>query len=311
MIQAKAPAAAPADLVEDIRGIDWLGLLETWGLKLLAAALIFLVGMWLAKRLSAGLERVLGRAHVDATLSGFLRRVSYAVMLVLVIVTALSAIGVPTTSMFALLGAAGLAVGLALKDSLSNIASGVMLIVLRPFRAGDHVVVAGQEGTVLEVRIFQTRIRAFDQRLIILPNSTITTAPIVNYSSLPTRRIEIAVGVGYADDLREARELLLKIANEDERILHDPAPFVQVTNLGESSVELKLFAHARNDDFGDARSSLTEAIRVRLIEHGLSIPYPQRDLHVYHHNADGTPLTEIITRSAADDGDAIPAKPTT
>ena len=306
MIQANAPAPAPADIVKEIRGIDWLGLLETWGLKLLAAALIFLIGMWLAKRFSAGLERVLGRAHVDATLSGFLRRVSYAVMLVLVIITALSAIGVPSTSMFALLGAAGLAVGLALKDSLSNIASGVMLIVLRPFRVGDHVIAAGQEGTVLEVRIFQTRLRAFDQRVIILPNSEVTTAPIINYSSLPTRRMEIAVGVGYDDDLQRAQEILLRIAHENPMVIDDPAPFVQVTELGESSVNLKLFATCKNDDFGDAKSALTQAVRNELIGNGLSIPYPQRDLNVYHHNADGKPLGEVITRSVADDGDIAP-----
>ena len=148
----------------------------------------------------AGLERVLGRAHVDSTLSGFLRNIAYAAMLVLVLMTALTAIGVPTTSMFAVLGAAGLAVGLALKDSLSNIASGVMLIVLRPFRAGDHVIAAGQEGTVLEIRVFQTRLRAFDHRVIILPNSEITTAPIINYTTLPQRRMDITVGVGYDDE---------------------------------------------------------------------------------------------------------------
>ena len=307
-MQVKEPVATPSEFVRDIRGIDWLQLLETWGLKLLAASLIFLVGMWLARRLSAGLERVLGRAHVDSTLSGFLRRISYAVMLVLVIITALSAIGVPTTSMFALLGAAGLAVGLALKDSLSNIASGVMLIVLRPFRVGDHVVAAGQEGVVMEVRVFQTRLRAFDQRVIILPNSEITTAPIINYSALPTRRMEIMVGVGYDDDLKRAREILLRLARENPGILDDPAPFVQVSALGESSVNLKLFAYATNADFGDAQSQLIETVRNELIGNGLSIPYPQRDLHVYHRNADGTPLSGIITRSVADDGD-IPEKP--
>lgn len=306
MIQVKVPPATPSDLAKEIRGLDWMGLLETWGLKLLAAALIFVVGMWLARRFSAGLERVMGRAHVDATLSGFLRRVSYAVMLVLVIVTALSAIGVPTTSMFALLGAAGLAVGLALKDSLSNIASGVMLIVLRPFRVGDHVIAAGQEGVVMEVRVFQTRLRAFDQRMIILPNSEVTTAAIINYSSLPTRRIEIVVGVGYDDDLRRAQEILLRIAQENPMVIDDPAPFVQVTDLGESSVNLKLFANCKNHDFGEAKSALTQAVRNELIGNGLSIPYPQRDLNVYHHNADGTPLGEIITRSVADDGDMAP-----
>ena len=298
-----------ADFLDEIKGIDWLQLLETYGLKLLAGSIIFLAGLWLSKRLSAGLERALGRAHVDSTLTSFLRNVSYAAMLVLVLMTALAAVGVPTTSMLAVLGAAGLAVGLALKDSLSNIASGVMLIVLRPFRTGDHVIAAGEEGIVLEVRVFQTQLRAFDQRVIILPNSEVTTAPIINYSTLPTRRIEITVGVGYDDDLKQARELLLKIARDEPLVLEDPAPFVQVTSLGESSVELKLFAHANNADFGNAKSNLIEAVRVQLIENGLSIPFPQRDLHVYHHDADGRPLTDLLLKSPIDDGDVAKSAP--
>ena len=307
---AATPARAEAaELVRDLRGIDWLQLLETWGLKLLAAIAIFVLGRWLARRLSAGLERVLGRAHVDSTLSGFLRNIAYAAMLVLVLMTALTAIGVPTTSMFAVLGADGLAVGLALKDSLSNIASGVMLIVLRPFRAGDHVIAAGQEGTVLEIRVFQTRLRAFDHRVIILPNSEITTAPIVNYSSLPQRRFDVSVGVGYEDDLQKARELLLRIAREEPLVLDDPAPAVRVANLGESSVDLVLQAFAANADFVDARSRVVEAVRNQLIGNGLSIPYPQRDLHVYHHDADGRPLSELALRGVADDGDLPRSQP--
>ena len=313
MLLTTSPTATPraetAELVRDLRGIDWLQLLETWGLKLLAAIAIFVAGRWLARRLSAGLERVLGRAHVDSTLSGFLRNIAYAAMLVLVLMTALTAIGVPTTSMFAVLGAAGLAVGLALKDSLSNIASGVMLIVLRPFRAGDHVIAAGQEGTVLEIRVFQTRLRAFDHRVIILPNSEITTAPIVNYSSLPQRRFDVSVGVGYEDDLQKARELLLRIAREEPLVLDDPAPAVRVANLGESSVDLVLQAFAANADFVDARSRVVEAVRNQLIGNGLSIPYPQRDLHVYHHDADGRPLSELALRGVADDGDLPRSQP--
>ena len=313
MLLTTSPTATPraetAELVRDLRGIDWLQLLETWGLKLLAAIAIFVLGRWLARRLSAGLERVLGRAHVDSTLSGFLRNIAYAAMLVLVLMTALTAIGVPTTSMFAILGAAGLAVGLAIKDSLSNIASGVMLIVLRPFRAGDHVIAAGQEGTVLEIRVFQTRLRAFDHRVIILPNSEITTAPIVNYSSLPQRRFDVSVGVGYEDDLQKARELLLRIAREEPLVLDDPAPAVRVANLGESSVDLVLQAFAANADFVDARSRVVEAVRNQLIGNGLSIPYPQRDLHVYHHDADGRPLSELALRGVADDGDLPRSQP--
>ncbi len=304
--QQRQEAAA---LVREIRGIDWLQLLETWGLRVLAALAIFVVGRWLARRLSTGLDRVMGRAGVDATLGGFLRNIAYAIMLVLVIMTALTAIGIPTTSMFAVLGAAGLAVGLALKDSLSNIASGVMLIVLRPFRAGDHVVAAGQEGTVLEIRVFQTRLRAFDHRVVILPNSQITTAPIINYSALPQRRMEVSVGVGYDDDLQQARAVLLQIARDEPMVLDDPEPVVRVVNLGESSVDLVLHAFADNADFVEARSRVIEAVRNELIGHGLNIPYPQRDLHVYHSDADGRPIADILLRGVADDGDRAPKPP--
>jgi len=265
--------------------------------------------MWLSKRLSLTLERALTRARVESTLSSFLRNVSYAVLLVLVFVTALTKIGVPATSLATVLGAAGLAVGLALKDSLSNIASGVMLIILRPMRDGDHVIAGGQEGIVDEIRVFQTRIRAFDQRIITLPNSTITTAPIINYSTLPTRRLELTVGVGYDDDLKQAQTILLDIAEQNPFVLKEPKPFVQVTNLGESSVDLMLFGYANNSDFGNAKSTVIEAIRNQLLEKGLSIPYPQRDLHVYHHDADGKPLAEILAKSVADDGDLAPGKP--
>lgn len=309
MMQAKEPVATPSEIVKDIRGIDWLQLLETWGLKLLGALLILLVGMWLAKRLSAGLERVLGRAHVDSTLSGFLRNVSYAAMMVLVLVTALTSIGVPPTSMLAVLGAAGLAVGLALKDSLSNIASGVMLIMLRPFRDGDSVQIAGLEGTVEEVRIFQTRMRTADNRLIILPNSMITTAPIINFTAKPQRRIDIPLTVRYRDDPARAKEILLAIAVADPLVLKDPAPAVDIARLSEGGVDMTLFAWAKTKDVGEAKNRIAEAVRSQLLSHGMSLPLPPRDLHVYHHNADGTPLTDIVTRSVADDGDAVSAKP--
>ena len=304
---AQAIKAESASLVSDFRGIDWLHMLETWGLKLLAAALIFMVGRWLSKRLSTALDSAMGRAQVDTTLSGFLRNIAYAVMLVLVLMTALTALGIPTTSMFAVLGAAGLAVGLALKDSLSNIASGVMLIVLRPMRVGDHVVVAGQEGIVMEIRVFQTRIRAFDHRVFFLPNSEITTAPIVNYSTLPLRRMDISVGVGYDDNLQKAREVLLQIASDEPRIVAEPAAVVRVVNLGESSVDLVLQAFTANTDFVETSSHVVEAVRNGLLEHGLNIPYPQRDLHVYHRDADGRPIAELLLRGVADDGDL--AKP--
>lgn len=285
--------------------VDWAQILLNWGVALI----ILVVGMWLARQLSQWLHRVLTRARVEITLTNFLRNVSYALLLVLVFVSALSKIGVPPTSLIAVLGAAGLAVGLALKDSLSNIAAGVMLIVLRPMRDGDHVVIAGQEGIVDEIRIFQTRIKAFDERMITLPNSTITTAPIINYSTLPTRRLEVTVGVGYGDDLKKAQQLLLQIAKDNPNVLDTPAPFVQVTNLGESTVDLMLFAYASNGNFGAAKSTTLEQIRDQLLENGLSIPYPQRDLHVYHHDADGKPIAELLRKGVTDDGDLTNGPP--
>lgn len=299
-------SAEAAAFVEQFRGIDWWGVLEHWGLKLLAALVIFYAGRFVARWLKRGLERVLERARVERTVASFLANIAYVAMLVLILMTALSAIGVPTTSMFAILGAAGLAVGLALKDSLSNIASGVMLVILRPFRDGDYVLAGGMEGTVEEIRIFQTRLRTVDNRLIFLPNSTITAMPIINFTAKPQRRIDIVVGVGYDDDLKQARSVLLKIAAGNTRVLPQPEPAVQVLQLADSSVNLQLSAWVSTPHFAAVKSDLTEAVRTELIDNGLHIPYPQRDLHVYHRNVDGTPLSDIVYKSVADDGDVKP-----
>ncbi|AAF84067.1 mechanosensitive ion channel family protein [Xylella fastidiosa] len=277
--------------------IDWIHIL----MNLTAAAAIAILGVWLSKRLSNGLHRILIRAHVEITLANFLRNIAYALLLIVVSVSVLQRLGVPATSLAAVVGATGLAVGLALKDSLSNIAAGVMLIVLGPVRSGDHVVIAGQEGIIDEIRIFQTRLRTFDQRIITLPNSTITTVPIINYSTLPTRRIEITVGVSYQDNLKQAQELLLKIARENPKILDDPAPLVYVNNLGESSVDLLLLAYTQNDNFNPAKSELLEQIHNQLPENGLNIPYPQRDLHLYHHDTNNRKIASLLLPDVADE----------
>ena len=188
--------------LQKLEGINFLAEAERWGLKLLGALLVLLLGIWLAKRLSKALDRAFERANMEATLRGFLRNIAYGAMLVIVVVAALQSVGVPTTSVMAVLGAAGLAIGLALKDSLSNIASGVMLIVQRPFHVGDMVQAAGIEGTIEQVRVFQTRMRTVDNRSVIIPNSLVTTAPIINFTANSKRRVDIKVGVGYEDDLR-------------------------------------------------------------------------------------------------------------
>ncbi|MET0755665.1 MAG: mechanosensitive ion channel family protein [Pseudoxanthomonas sp.] len=304
MIQSAAkPATSPtsAHLI-DLSKIGWQELLTNGAIALL----IVLIGYWLAKWLSRAIQRALIRAHVEPTLAGFLRNVSYAVMMVLVFVSALSSVGFNPTSLIAVLGAAGLGVGLALKDSLSNIASGVMLIMLRPFRDGDHVQAASLEGTVEEIRIFQTRIRTADNRLIILPNSMITTAPIINFTAKPQRRIDIAVTVRFQDDPNRAREIMLAIANTNPLVLKAPAPAVEIARLSDTGIDMTLLSWCKTKDLTEARTQLTEAVRRELLDSGMTLNAGKRDLHVYHHNADGTPLTELAASAIADDSDIPP-----
>lgn len=269
------------DLIESSRGIDWIGLTTLWGLRVAAALAIVLVGLWLARRLSSSVRGLLERARVEVILANFFGNVVYAVVLVLVLVTALDAIGVPPTSLLAVMGAAGLAVGLAMKDSLSNIASGVMLIVLRPFRTGDVVQIAGITGVVEQVRLFQTVLRSFENHEITLPNGQITASPITNFTARPQRRVDVPVGVDYANDIRGAREALLSFARSHPAVLDEPAPMVVVDALADSSVNLVLRAWVNTPDFAQTRSDLLEAVHRGLPEAGYTIPFPQTDMHLH------------------------------
>jgi len=288
--------AKASDLFQQALASEWL-------FRIGMALLVALIGFWIARILSRAVDRGMTRFGVELILRDFLRNIVYAVAIVVVLVAALDSLGVPTTSLLAVLGAAGLAVGLALKDSLSNIASGVMLIVLRPFRAGDAVHIAGQDGVVEQVRIFQTVLRAYQNHDIILPNSLITTAPIINFTARKQRRIDLAIGIGYGDDIGKARKVLLDIAGKHAKVLDDPAPLVLVARLGESSVDLELRAWVNTPDFITTRSEMTETLRNRFAEAGLSIPYPQRDLHVYHHDADGRSLAQVTAAISDPDRD--------
>ena len=282
----------------------WLGeslTQKAW--DLLAAFAIILIGWWLSRWVVKLLDRTLVRFHVDAILRSFLRNAASAVLLVVVFIAALQAFGVPTTSLLAMLGAAGLAIGLALKDSLSNIASGVMLILLRPFKADDAVKIADIEGIVEQVRIFTTHLRTYQNESIHIPNSQITANPIVNLTGKPVRRADIAVGIDYGDRIDRARDVLLRIAAANDKVLETPASDVLVTGLGESSVDLVLRAWIRTADFVQTRSDLIEAVHREFAAAGLTIPFPQRDLHVYHSDADGRPLAEVLMASVQDDGD--------
>ena len=269
--------------LDNLEGIDWRTLAMSLGLKLVGGLLIFLIGLRIARWLAGLAEKGLTRADVEPTAVLFLRKVAYVILLVVLVLAVLQVFGVPMTSMIAVLGAAGLAIGLALKDSLSNIASGVMLVTLKPFRVGDIVNIAGESGKVEDVSIFQTRIRGADNQVIVLPNSLITTDSIINLTPDTMRRIELIIGIGYNDDIDTARAAAMDVLSSDDRILPDPPADVLVYALADNSVNLGIRCHVANSDHFSTKCDLTERIKKAFDSAGISMPYPQRDVHMYHH----------------------------
>ena len=268
-------------VLTQLQQIDWAQIALTW----LGALLLFAIGLRIARWVSGLAERALTRAQVETTAALFLRKVAYVILLVVLILAVLQVIGVPMTSMIAVLGAAGLAIGLALKDSLSNIASGVMLVSLKPFRAGDVVTIAGETGKVEAVSIFQTRLRGADNQTIVLPNSLITNDSIINLPPDTMRRIELLIGIGYRDDIAAARAAALEVIHADPRVLPEPPADVLVYGLGDNSVDLGIRCHVHNNDFFVTKCELTERIKLAFDRAGVSIPFPQRDVHMFHHDA--------------------------
>jgi small conductance mechanosensitive channel len=271
-------------------GIDMetvVPLVLSWGGRIIAALLIFLIGRWISKRMAAGVAAATERAKVDPTLTKFLRSVIYMALLVMVILAAVQQLGVEATSFFAILGAAGLAIGLALKDSLANFSSGVMLVFFRPFKAGDYVEAAGVAGTVDSISIFNTIFKTPDNRVIIVPNSQIYAGAITNFSALDTRRIDLVIGIGYDDDIVRAKELMRSVVEADERVLEDPAPTIMMLELGDSSVNFAVRPWVATPDYWVVRGELLEQIKKGLEDNGMSIPYPQRDVHLISEAASG------------------------
>ena len=253
-----------------------------WATNLLSAILILLVGSWIA-RLSAGLlGGILERARVEPTLAKFLCRIGHALVMIVVIVAGLDRLGINTTSLAAVLAAAGLAVGMALQGSLSNFAAGIMMIVFRPFKVGDLVETGGARGIVEEIHIFNTLLRTADNVLVIIPNSSITGGNITNFSTKPTRRIDLVIDCGYGDDLRGVKQFLTELLEQHPRVLRDPVPVVAVGELGDHSVQLLVRPWVATTDYLSVRCELIELIKLGFDERGSQIPYPQRDIHVYH-----------------------------
>jgi small conductance mechanosensitive channel len=255
-------------------------MLISWGGKLLAALAIFIIGRIVARAMANWVKRLCKKGGIDETLGDFLSNISYVILMALVILTALSAVGVPTTNFLAIIGAAGLAMGLALKDSLSNFAAGVMLVFFRPFKAGDFVEAGGAAGTVDSIRMFNTVIVTGDNKVVTIPNSLIYSDTIVNFSARTTRRIDLVIGVGYNDDIGQAFEVIRNVLRGEERILKDPETKLLVLELGASSVDLAVRPWVTSADYGGTRSDLLKNIKQGLDGAGISIPYPQQDVHI-------------------------------
>ncbi|GAA4425120.1 mechanosensitive ion channel family protein [Bremerella cremea] len=252
-----------------------------WVTNVIAAIVVLFLG-WVAARIFRNLfNRALQRSHLDNTLSGFLSNIAYALVVGLVIIAALNQLGINTTSLAAVVGAAGLAVGLALQNSLSNFASGIMLIMFRPFGVGDFVEAAGATGIVQEVHIFHTVMRTIDNKRVIVPNGEITKAVITNFTGHATRMVDLEIGCGYNDDIRAVKQFLIETLEADERIQKDPAVEVRVFELGDSAIIFKVRGWVKTPDWWATRCDIVEEIKVGMDERGFHIPFPQRDVHFY------------------------------
>jgi len=269
--------------MEDLSSKIW-ELLTAYGLKVIAAIAVFVIGRWVAKALTSFTKKVMNKRQVDATITSFVANIVYIALLVFVVLAALGQLGIQTTSFIAVIGAAGLAIGLALQGSLSNFAAGFLMIIFRPFKVGDYIEGAGTAGTVEAIQIFTTQLLTPDNKTVIIPNASLTAGNITNYSAKGTRRVDLVFGIGYGDDIDHAKKIIWEVLNKETRILKDPAPTVMLIELADSSVNFAVRQWTTVADYWGVYSSLSENIKKSFDAEGISIPFPQRDVHIYKHN---------------------------
>ncbi|MFK8032430.1 MAG: mechanosensitive ion channel family protein [Gammaproteobacteria bacterium] len=267
---------------------EWLPKIQEYGIQYglmaLKALAIFIIGRIAAGIIRKVADRVMKRSGMDDMLRKFIRNILYAVVMTFVIIATISALNVQTASLVAVLGAAGLAVGLALQGSLANFAAGVLMIIFRPYKINDLVQVAGTEGFVEEVDIFTTVLRTPDKTKIIIPNGQIMSDKIINLTEAEVRRMELVVGIGYEADIDQAREVIINAIKDDKYVVQDPAPGVSVAELGDSSVNLAVRPWVRSAEYAPASHHLNEVVKKALDAAGIGIPFPQRDLHIFNHD---------------------------
>jgi small conductance mechanosensitive channel len=274
--------------MSDLTGFDWAGLWESvqtvgldFGMKALIAIVIFYVGRIIARLVTRGLRNVMQSQEVDKILETFFCNLVYWVLMIFVIIAAINQIGVQTTSLIAVMGAAGLAIGLALQGSLANFAAGVLIVMFRPYRVGDFVEAAGIAGVVQQVQILTTVLKTGDNKQIVVPNGQIMGSIITNYSANDTRRVDMTIGVSYDDDLDKVRSTIKELVGADERILKDPECLIAVSELADSSVNFVVRPWVKTADYWGVKFDMTEAIKKRFDKEGISFPYPQQDVHLY------------------------------
>jgi len=250
-----------------------------YGLRIIGAIAIFVIGKWVAKKISGLIKRLMDRGEIDTTLSEFIASIIDILLLIIVILAAINNLGIDTTSFIAILGAAGLAIGLALQGTFGNIGAGVILILFRPFEVGDFISAGGESGTVESITLFNTTLLTPDNKVILIPNSAVASGNITNFSKKETRRVDFVFGIGYDDDLKLAKATLQEIIDADARILKDPASFIGVGELADSSVNFTVRIWVKAADYWGVHFDTIEKVKLTFDEKGISIPYPQMDVH--------------------------------
>jgi small conductance mechanosensitive channel len=263
----------------------WLlakGMIMEYGMKLIYTIIVLMIGLWIIKAITNGLKKFMVKRDVDASLIPFLTSMLNMVLKVMLVITAMSMLGIQMTSFIAILGAAGLAVGMALSGTLQNFAGGAMLVIFKPFKVGDFIDAQGYMGTVKEIQIFITILTTPDNKTVIIPNGGLANGSLINYSAQETRRVDWTFGIGYGDKTEDARKILLDLMHADDRILKDPEPFVGVKELGDSSVNFATRAWVKGEDYWGVFFDMNNNVYNAFNEKGINIPFPQMDVHVHN-----------------------------
>ncbi|MEO5911505.1 MAG: mechanosensitive ion channel domain-containing protein [Pelobium sp.] len=254
------------------------------GIALIKGVLIAAIGWQIVKFISKSFGSLMERKSIDPSLTVFLKSLVHNILIILLVLSVLSSMGIEMTSFIAILGAAGLAIGLALQGSLSNFAGGVLILILKPFKVGDVIEAQGVTASVSEIQIFHTVLKSFDNKTIIIPNGPLYNNIIINYSTEPARKIQWIFGIGYNDDIDKAKSIIKEVIFSDERIIDRETPYIYVDSLGDSSVNIRVRGLASNEDFWDVYLTKLEEVKKAFDQQGISIPFPQRDVHLFQHN---------------------------